>query len=86
LFDGQKVAGFIADNEDQRENVKIIKYENDDKFIIKLQLKDKSDELILAKGYDMKNPQTVVEEVNKITKNIFQLLENLIALKLLNYT
>jgi hypothetical protein len=37
LFDGQKVAGFIADNEDQRENVKIIKYENDDKFIIKLQ-------------------------------------------------
>jgi hypothetical protein len=68
LFDGQKVAGFIADNEDQRENVKIIKYENDDKFIIKLQLKDKSDELILAKGYDMKNPQTVVEEVNKNNK------------------
>jgi len=25
LFDGQKVAGFIADNEDQRENVKIIR-------------------------------------------------------------
>lgn len=64
-FNGQKVKGFIADNKAQRKNVKIIKYENDDKFIIKLQLKDKSDELILVKGYDMTNPQTVVEEINK---------------------
>jgi hypothetical protein len=68
LFNGQKVKGFIADNKAQRENVKIIKYENDDKFIIKLQLKDRSDELILAKGYDMKNPQTVVEEIKKNNK------------------
>lgn len=67
-FNGQKVKGFIADNEAQRENVKIIKYEDDDKFIIKLQLKDKNDELILAKGYDMKNPQDVVNEVNKNNK------------------
>ena len=65
LFKGQKVEGFIADNEAQRENVKIIKYQNDDKFIIKLQLKDKNDELILAKGYDMKNPQTIVDEINR---------------------
>lgn len=67
-FNGQKVKGFIADNEAQRENVKIIKYENDDKFIIKLQLKDKSDELILAKGFDMKNPQDVVNEINQNNK------------------
>ena len=65
LFKGQKVEGFIADNEAQRENVKIIKYQSDDKFIIKLQLKDKNDELILVKGYDMKNPQTVVDEINR---------------------
>ena len=64
-FNGQEVKGFIADNEAQRENVKIIKYESDDKFIIKLQLKDKNDELILAKGYNMKNPQTVVDEINR---------------------
>jgi len=67
-FNGQKVTGFIAENEAQRDNVKIIKYENDDKFIIKLQLKDKNDELILAKGYDMTNQQTVVEEINKNNK------------------
>jgi hypothetical protein len=67
-FNRQKVKGFIADNEAQRENVKIIKYENDDKFIIKLQLKNKSDELILAKGYDMKNPQDVVNEINTNNK------------------
>ncbi|MEA3295562.1 MAG: hypothetical protein U9Q27_00240, partial [Patescibacteria group bacterium] len=67
-FNGQTVKGFIADNEAQRKNVKIIKYENDDKFIIKLQLKDKDDELILAKGYNMRNPQDVVNEINKNNK------------------
>lgn len=65
LFKGQKVTGFIADNKAQRENIKIIKYKNDDNFIIKLQLKDENDELILAKGYDMKNPQAVVNEINQ---------------------
>ncbi len=68
IFEGQKVKGFIADNEAQRENIKIIKYENDDKFIIKLQLKDESDELILAKGYDMKKPQDVVKEISESNK------------------
>jgi hypothetical protein len=67
-FNGQKVKGFMADNKAQRENVKIIKYDNDDKFIIKLQLKDQNDELILAKGYDMKNPQNVVNEINENNK------------------
>ncbi|MDZ7798224.1 MAG: hypothetical protein U5L76_01250 [Patescibacteria group bacterium] len=67
-FNGQKVAGFIADNEAQKENIKIIKYDDDDKFIIRLQLKDKNDELILAKGYDMKNPQAIVDEINQNNK------------------
>lgn len=64
-FDGQKVKGFYANGEKQKENVKIIKYENDDKFIVSLQLKDKNDQLILAKGYNMNDPQTVVNEINQ---------------------
>lgn len=67
-FDGQKVAGFYAKNEAQRNNVKIIKYESDNKFIISLQLKDESDQLILAKGYDTNNPQIVVDEIKKNSK------------------
>jgi len=68
LFNGQNVKGFIANNRTQRKNVKIIKYENDDKFIIKLQLRDNGDELILAKWYDMKNPQDIVNQINKNNK------------------
>ncbi|MDD4902630.1 MAG: hypothetical protein PHE24_05865 [Patescibacteria group bacterium] len=64
-FNGQKVAGFYARGGAERGNVKIVKYENDDKFIVSLQLKDKSDQLILAKGYDMSDPQTVVKEINR---------------------
>ncbi|MFA4891694.1 MAG: hypothetical protein WC604_05115, partial [Candidatus Gracilibacteria bacterium] len=65
FFNGEKVKGFYAEEEKQRENVKIIKYENDDKFIVSLQLKDENDQLILAKGYDMNDPQTVVNEINQ---------------------
>lgn len=57
VFNGQKVEGFSADKKFQKINIKILKYENNDKFIIKLGLKDKSDELILAKGYNIKTPQ-----------------------------
>ncbi len=67
-FDGQKVKGFYAKEKSQRDNVKIIRYESDDKFIVSLQLKDESDQLILAKGYDMTNPQTVVNEINQNNK------------------
>ncbi len=64
-FDEQKVKGFYAKDKDQRNNVKIIKYENDDKFIVSLQLKDESDQLILAKGYNMNDPQIIVKEINQ---------------------
>lgn len=64
-FNDQVVKGFYAKEEAQRDNVKIIKYENDDKFIVSLQLKDESDQLILAKGYDMVDPQIVVSEINQ---------------------
>jgi len=69
-FNGENVKGFYAEYENQRDNVKIIKYENDDKFIVKLKLKNENDELILAKGYDMKNPQEIVREINKNNKKI----------------
>ncbi len=64
-FKGQKVKGFMASSPAQKANVRIINYESDDKFIIKLQLKDASDELILAKGYKMENPQDLVNELSK---------------------
>jgi len=64
-FNGQKVKGFYAQKKDQRNNVKIIKYESDDKFIVSLELKDESDQLILAKGYDMSSPQNVIDEINQ---------------------
>ncbi|MFA5995419.1 MAG: hypothetical protein WCW27_06760 [Patescibacteria group bacterium] len=67
-FNGQKVKGFYAKEESQKDNVKIIQYESDDKFIVSLQLKDESDRLILAKGYDMTNPQIVVNEINQNNK------------------
>lgn len=62
-FEGQNVKGFYAKNESQRKNLKILKYESDDRFIASLQLRDESDQLILAKGYDMDDPQNVVNEI-----------------------
>lgn len=63
------VNSFYAGSDEQRANVKILAYENDDKFIIKLLLKDDSDELILAKGYDMTSPQEVMQEINRLHQN-----------------
>ena len=74
-FNGEEVEGFYAKKELQRENVQIIKYENDDKFIVKLRLKDSDDELILAKGYDMTNPQEIVEEINQNNKGSLSIIE-----------
>jgi hypothetical protein len=49
LFENQKVSGFHLGSRDQYENLRIINYDNDDKFIIALTLKDANDQLILAK-------------------------------------
>jgi hypothetical protein len=65
LFENQKVKGFHADNARQRGNVRVVNYWNDDKFIVKLKLKDASDELILCKGFNMEDPQAALDEVNK---------------------
>jgi len=76
-FNNEKVAGFVSNNEENRNNVKIVKYENDDKFIIKLELKDNKDELILAKGYDMESPKEVISEIiDNNKKNLPTMGEN----------
>ena len=62
-FNGEMVKGFYAADEHQKENVQIIKYESDDQFIISLKLKDQNDQIILAKGYNMEDPQIVVDEI-----------------------
>ena len=59
-FDGTQVKGFEAVNQAQKGNVRIIKYWNDDKFIISLKLKDQADELIIAKGFPMDSPLNVL--------------------------
>ena len=64
-FLGQSVKGFFANKGDQRAEVKIIKYVSDDKFIVSLQLKEASDQLILAKGYDLSDPAAMVKEIDK---------------------
>lgn len=68
-FLGAKVKGFYATYPPELEIVKILKYWDDDKFVIKIQLKDESDELILAKGFDMDQPEKVTEEINKYNKD-----------------
>lgn len=68
-FKGKKVKGFAYNPKitDQLYNIEIVDYTNDDKFIIKLKLKnenEQTDELILAKGYTMNNPDAVMKIVN----------------------
>ena len=64
-FKGLKVAGFFVDVKDDRGNIQIIEYINDDKFIVSITLKDSSDQLVLAKGYDMNNPEIVVNTIRQ---------------------
>ena len=49
-FEGTRVKGFRGEGIEQKQNVKVLEYRNDDEFIIKLDLQDESDELFLAKG------------------------------------
>jgi hypothetical protein len=65
-FMGEMVNGFTADSNKQKKNIYLIDYVNDKNFIVRINLKDNSDELILAKGYPMDNPKqallTVVQK------------------------
>jgi PBP1b-binding outer membrane lipoprotein LpoB len=68
-FNGEQVKGFCATESKQKENIDILNYESDDRFIIRLKLKDNSDQIILAKGFADLTPQQVVSEINKYNQN-----------------
>ena len=63
-FEKEKVKGFYARNLEQRENIGILKYWDDDRFIINLKLKDDGDELILAKGFAREDPEEALTKIN----------------------
>jgi hypothetical protein len=75
-FLGGNIEGFKAKNLNQKKTIKILKYKDDNKFIVKISLKDKADELILAKGYEMDDPGIVVNEINKNNSDDLDSLEN----------
>ena len=68
LFNGENVINFYAKSKKERENVRIFFYENKGKFIIGLTLKEEADELILAKGYNMRYPEEAVNALLKYRK------------------
>ncbi len=47
----------------------MIDYQSNDQFIIRLRLKDRSDELILAKGYDTRHPADVLAALARLHTN-----------------
>ena len=63
MFENERVRGFYAHGNDQQRNVRVLKYWNEDKFIISLKLQNNGDELLLAKGFDMDKPQDIVSEI-----------------------
>lgn len=67
-FFGQEVEGIETSDNDQRENVIVMKYVDDDNFIIKIRLQDENDELILAKGYDMENSDVILKDIRENSK------------------
>lgn len=60
-FLSSPVKGFVAKNNQQKNNITILSYDSDDKFILSLRLKDSADQLILAKGYDTTSPASVLQ-------------------------
>ncbi len=59
-FGGQQVTGFEADGK-QKRGVEVLHYESNDRFIIRLRLKDPADELLLAKGFDTQSPAALLQ-------------------------
>ncbi|MGB3938303.1 MAG: hypothetical protein WBK79_00685 [Candidatus Cloacimonas acidaminovorans] len=59
-FMDQKVNGFTSGAESYS-NVYILAYENDDKFLLALKLKDNQDQIFLAKGFPMDKPDEVLK-------------------------
>lgn len=65
MFEKERVKGFYAKGRDSKKNISILRYWDDDRFIISLQLKEGGDQLFLAKGFDMNKPQAIVNEIDR---------------------
>ena len=63
-FDSAMVKGFEAVDE-QKHTVEVLHYESNDRFIVKLRLQQKDEELILAKGYPMDYPGEVLKALSQ---------------------
>ncbi len=66
----ERVKGFHASDTRQGGNISILKYWDDDKFIIRLKLKDDGDELMLVKGFDMNDPNDVLNEIDQYADSV----------------
>lgn len=67
-FLGIYVESFRAKSNEQKENVEIVEYKDDDNFIVSLKLKDNSDEIFLVKGYSQNDPNLVIKKIIKGNK------------------
>ena len=76
FFEKERVKGFYAKGHDQKENIKILKYWDDDRFIISLKLKDGGDELFLAKGFNTNKPQGIVNEIMRCNSANLPLIDD----------
>lgn len=70
MFDHKQVKGFYADGINEHRNVRVLKYWDDDRFIVALKLKADGDELFVAKGFDVNKPQEIVHEINRYNSAI----------------
>jgi len=70
IFEHKQVKGFYADGINQHRNVRVLKYWDDDRFIVSLKLKADGDELFIAKGFDANKPQEIVHEISKYNSAI----------------
>ncbi len=62
-FLGKRVKGFYADSYKQKKSIKVLSYKNNNTFIVSLKLKNTGDELFFAKGYNMKQPQAILNAI-----------------------
>jgi len=70
LFLDKRVKGFYASDVRKRNNICILKYWDDDKFIIALRLKEDGDELILAKGFGMSHPKEALDGIDQFNQEV----------------
>jgi len=70
-FEEEAVKGFYTNSDDQKSNIVILEYVNEDRFVIRLELKDRDDQIILAKGFDMENPSAVLDELASLKSSMF---------------